>query len=77
MLKKTGRGLTACGVMCMTLLAAGCGPATSSTATERELCIAWRDSLIRPSRSDTAGTQAALTSAYWVQAAACPAAAAR
>jgi hypothetical protein len=64
-------------VTCMMLLAAGCGPATSSTATEREVCIAWRDSLIRPSRSDTAGTQAALTSAYWVQAAACPAAAAR
>lgn len=61
----------------MMLLLAACGPATSSTATEREICIAWRDSLIRPSRADTEDTQAALTSAYWVQAAACPGAAAR
>lgn len=61
----------------MMLLLAGCGPATSSTATEREICIAWRDSLIRPSRADTDDTQAALTSAFWVQAAACPGAAAQ
>lgn len=61
----------------MMLLAASCAPPTSSTATEREICIAWRDSLIRPSRADTEDTQAALTSAYWVQGAACPGAAAR
>jgi hypothetical protein len=52
--------------------AAACSPMTVATATERELCIAWRDSLPSRSRADTNQTQAEIGVAYDVQAAACP-----
>lgn len=74
--KEIVRALIGCAVTYAMLQLAACSPVTLSTATEREICIAWRDSLFRPSRQDTAGTQAGLTSAYWVQGAACPAEAA-
>ena len=44
----------------------------TTTATERELCIAWRDSLPTRSKSDTEETRAEIGRAYDVQAAACP-----
>lgn len=75
--KEIVRVLTACAATFMLLLLAGCSPPTSATATEREICTSWRDSLFRPSRRDTAETQAALTSQFWVQGAACPAEAAQ
>jgi hypothetical protein len=61
-------------VMLLTLpvAVAGCNPMTVATETERELCIAWRDSLPSRSFSDTEQTQAEIGLAYDVQAAACP-----
>jgi hypothetical protein len=59
----------------LTLLAvAGCATPRmfEATATERELCIAWRDSLPTRSKSDTEETRAEIGRAYDVQAAACP-----
>jgi hypothetical protein len=44
-----------------------------ATATERELCIAWRDSLPSRSTRDTEQTQIDIGVAYDVQSAACPA----
>lgn len=62
--------------MLLTMLAAlpACEKMTgAATATERELCLAWRDSL--PSRSDldTQQTREEIGLSYDVQAAACPA----
>ena len=58
--------------LCVASLSA-CVPTTrGATATEAELCIAWRDSLPTRSRSDTEQTQAEIGAAYDVQAAACP-----
>lgn len=72
MLKKTTRGLTACAIVAVMPALAACAPATSSTATEREICIGWADSLFRPSRADTYETAARLTGQYNQQAAYCP-----
>jgi hypothetical protein len=60
----------------LTLLGAAGGctkPTPAVTATERELCIAWRDSLPTRSRQDTKETQEQIGIGYDVQAAACPA----
>jgi len=43
-----------------------------ATATEQELCIAWRDSQPTRSRFDTERTQAEIGRSYDVQAASCP-----
>lgn len=72
MLKKIARGLTACATVAAMLLLAGCAPKMSATATEREICIGWADSLFRPSRKDTYPTAVGLTRQYDQQAAYCP-----
>lgn len=61
-------------VTALTLLgaAAGCTTTPVATATEREICIAWRDSLPSRSKQDTPETQAQIGVSYDVQAAACP-----
>lgn len=51
---------------------AACSPMIEATETERELCIAWRDSLPSRSHADTDQTQDEIGVAYDVQAAACP-----
>lgn len=59
-------------MLCGALLSA-CVPTTpAATATEAEICRAWRDSLPTRSKSDTDQTQAEIGLAYDVQAAACP-----
>lgn len=59
--------------MLLTALAACPGPMTRAvTETERELCIAWRDSLPTRSRSDTETTREEIGHAYDVHVAACP-----
>lgn len=57
-----------------TLLVLGaCTPTTTvGSATEAEICRAWRDSLPTRSREDTGGTRVEIGKAYDVQAAACP-----
>lgn len=63
-------------VAVLTLLAVpGCTWTRTSeaTATEQELCLAWRDSLPTRSRQDTEQTKAEIGRAYDVHAAACPA----
>lgn len=63
----------------LTLLVAtsGCDPnrqrMIGATETERELCIAWRDSLPTRSRSDTERTRDEIGVAYDIHIAACPA----
>ena len=52
--------------------AAGCTTTPVATATEAELCRAWRDSLVTRSGLDTPETQAEIGVSYDVQAAACP-----
>lgn len=64
-------------VMLSTLLGAtsGCVTLTTTavvTETERELCIAWRDSLPSRSRADTQRTRDEIGLAYDVHVAACP-----
>ncbi len=55
------------------VLVAGCTPTTGvATATEAEICRAWRDSLPTRSSQDTEQTRAEIGRAYDVQAAACP-----
>jgi dihydrodipicolinate synthase/N-acetylneuraminate lyase len=55
-------------------LAGACTPTTNvATATEAEICRAWRDSLPSRSSQDTETTRAEIGTAYDVQAAACPA----
>ena len=56
----------------MLFLIGGCTTMTVATGTEREICIAWRDSLPSRSRADTEQTRAEIGRAYDVQAAACP-----
>ena len=59
----------------LTLLAlvAGCSRTTGvATATEAEICRAWRDSLPSRSVQDSVQTRAEIGTAYDVQAAACP-----
>lgn len=52
---------------------AGCTPTTDvATATEAEICRAWRDSLPSRSSGDTEQTRAEIGVSYDVQAAACP-----
>lgn len=55
-------------------LAAGCWITTTpeATETEKELCVAWRDSLPSRSRQDTERTRAEIGRAYDVFLAACP-----
>lgn len=72
MLKKTVRGLIACGTVAVMLLLAACAPVTSFTATEKAICKGWADSLFRPSRADTYDTAMGLTRQYGQQAAYCP-----
>lgn len=58
--------------LCLGLV--GCAqPTPEATATERELCIQWRDSLPTRSKADTEQTQAEIGLSYDLQAAACPA----
>ena len=65
--------LTAFGLALTLLAISACSPAIPvATATERELCIAWRDSLASRSTKDTGQTQAEIGRSYDVQAAACP-----
>ena len=49
----------------------GCQTTTSFTETSKELCMAWGDSLVRPSRADTKDTAIAITQAYQDYEAAC------
>lgn len=72
MLKEIVRGLTACATVAVMLPLAACAPAISHTATEREICIGWADSLFRPSRQDTYPTAVGLTRQYRLQEAYCP-----
>lgn len=72
MLKEIVRGLIACAIVAVMLQLAACAPATSYSATEREICIGWADSLFRPSRLDTYPTALGLTRQYDSQAAYCP-----
>lgn len=54
-------------------LAGACTPTTGvATATEAEICRAWRDSLPSRSSRDTEQTRAEIGVSYDVQAAACP-----
>lgn len=67
MLTRSATALTLC------LGLAACAPTTdAATATERELCIQWRDSLPSRSVADTEQTQAEIGLSYDLQAAACP-----
>lgn len=69
------RSVLRASVIALTLPAlAGCAAPRigAATATERELCVAWRDSLPTRSKSDTEQTRAEIGRAYDVQAAACP-----
>lgn len=59
-------------LLTLPVVVAGCTPMTVATETERELCVAWRDSLPTRSREDTEQTQVEIGVAYDVQAAACP-----
>lgn len=60
-------------IVSMLCLLHACAMTTpAATATESEICRAWRDSLPSRSRSDTAQTRAEIGRAYDVQAAACP-----
>lgn len=55
------------------VMVAGCTPTTGvATATEAEICRAWRDSLPSRSVQDSVQTQTEIGRAYDVQAAACP-----
>jgi len=69
-MKRIARGLRSFVAALMVL--AGCAPAPSSTATEREICLAWRDSLFLPSRSDTTDTAHGLMRQRDMGVAACP-----
>lgn len=71
---KTAQTLTRSATALMLCLGlASCAPMTpEATATERELCVQWRDSLPGRSRSDTEQTQAEIGLSYDLQAAACP-----
>lgn len=72
---RIGRVLTISAMLSMLPALAGCTNMTTmpeATATEREICVAWRDSLPTRSRADTAQTRAEIGLAYDVQAAACP-----
>ena len=54
-------------------LAGACTPTTgAATATEAEICRAWRGSLPSRSVQDSVQTRAEIGTAYDVQAAACP-----
>lgn len=59
-------------MLCGVSLSACAPTMIADTATERELCIQWRDSLPTRSRSDTEQTRAEIGRAYDIQAAACP-----
>lgn len=67
MLTRSATALTLC-----LGLAACAQPTPEATATERELCIQWRDSLPSRSVADTEQTQAEIGLSYDLQAAACP-----
>lgn len=71
MLKEIARGLTACALVAAMLVLASCAPPTSATATEREICLGWYDSLILPSQQDTPTTAEGLVRQYWQQSAYC------
>lgn len=72
MLKEIARGLTACALVAVMLMLASCAPPTSTTETEREICLGWYDSLFLPSRQDTPATAELLTRQHWQQVAYCP-----
>ena len=59
-------------MLCALALSACAHQMPVDTATERELCIQWRDSLPGRSHHDTDQTQAEIGRAYDIQAAACP-----
>lgn len=59
-------------MLCVASLSSCASTIPAVTATERELCIQWRDSLPSRSRRDTAQTQTEIGTAYDIQAAACP-----
>ncbi len=67
-LNKSGKLLTLLAV----LLVASCTtPTRVATATEKELCRQWRDSLPSRSRNDTQQTQREIGTSYDVQNAVC------
>ena len=59
-------------MLCGLILSACAHQIPVDTATERELCRQWRDSLPGRSRHDTNQTQAEIGRAYDIQAVACP-----
>ncbi len=65
------RKFVALPTLCASLMA--CTPATTlvATATEREICIAWGESLPSRSREDTQQTREEIGEAYDTQAAVC------
>lgn len=63
--------LTVCAAAAMPLALASCAPPTSDTATSRELCRQWRQTLFLPSRTDSKDTAVGLTQAERVHESQC------
>lgn len=69
----TVRVLMLSATVCALAVPSGCATAPpSSTATEREVCLSWADTLFYPSRADTPQTADWLMGQIGTQADACP-----